>query len=182
MTVYKIDDLIKCDFYRIPKAFYSNPKYIEMSSAAKLAYARLYDRLSLSQKNGWINENGEVYLNFKRKKLAETLGVGRKKVTDIFKELVEKGLIIDIRVGLGKPNQIYVVKPEVSEQQARDFVDKENARCAEMTALEADETSDTEEILKCDTQKRQVKKRQNCALIILIITRLILTILIIVSQ
>ena len=28
MTVYKINDLIQCDFYRIPKAFYSNPKYI----------------------------------------------------------------------------------------------------------------------------------------------------------
>ena len=125
MTVYKINDLIQCDFYRIPKAFYSNPKYIEMSSAAKLAYARLYDRLSLSQKNGWINANGEVYLNFKRKKLAEALGVGNKKATDIFKELVEKGLIMDVRVGQGKPNRIYIVKPEVSEHQARNFVDEE---------------------------------------------------------
>ena len=153
MTVYKINDLIQCDFYRIPKAFYSNPKYIEMSSAAKLAYARLYDRLSLSQKNGWINANGEVYLNFKRKKLAEALGVGNKKATDIFKELVEKGLIMDVRVGQGKPNRIYIVKPEVSEHQARNFV--------EMTALESDEVGDTEEMLECDTQKQQVKKRQN---------------------
>ena len=161
MTVYKINDLIQCDFYRIPKAFYSNPKYIEMSSAAKLAYARLYDRLSLSQKNGWINANGEVYLNFKRKKLAEALGVGNKKATDIFKELVEKGLIMDVRVGQGKPNRIYIVKPEVSEHQARNFVDEENARCAEMTALESDEVGDTEEMLECDTQKQQVKKRQN---------------------
>ena len=161
MTVYKINDLIQCDFYRIPKAFYSNPKYIEMSSAAKLAYARLYDRLSLSQKNGWINANGEVYLNFKRKKLAEALGVGNKKATDIFKELVEKGLIMDVRVGQGKPNRIYIVKPEVSEHQARNFVDEENARCAEMTALESDEVGDTEEMLEGDPQKQQVKKRQN---------------------
>ena len=182
MTVYKINDLIQCDFYRIPKAFYSNSKYIEMSSAAKLAYARLYDRLSLSQKNGWINANGEVYLNFKRKKLAEALGVGNKKATDIFKELVEKGLIMDVRVGQGKPNRIYIVKPEVSEHQARNFVDEENARCAEMTALESDEVGDTEEMLECDTQKQQVKKRQKRTLIILIVTRLILTILIIVSQ
>ena len=128
MTVYKINDLIQCDFYRIPKAFYSNPKYIEMSSAEKLA---------------------------------EALGVGNKKATDIFKELVEKGLIMDVRVGQGKPNRIYIVKPEVSEHQARNFVDEENARCAEMTALESDEVGDTEEMLECDTQKQQVKKRQN---------------------
>ncbi len=121
-----------------------------------------------------------------------------KKATDIFKELVEKGLIMDVRVGQGKPNRIYIVKPEVSEHQARNFVDEENARCAEMTALESDEVGDTEEMLECDTQKQQVKKRQNDisrstemtgqeaskkrTLIILIVTRLILTILIIVSQ
>ena len=71
---------------------------------------------------------------------------------------MEKGLIMDVRVGQGKPNRIYIVKPEVSEHQARNFVDEENARCAEMTALESDEVGDTEE---CDTQKQQVKKRQN---------------------
>ena len=70
----------------------------------------------------------------------------------------------------------------MSEHQARNFVDEENARCAEMTALESDEVGDTEEMLECDTQKQQVKKRQKRTLIILIVTRLILTILIIVSQ
>lgn len=40
MTVYKINDLIQCDFYRIPKAFYSNPKYIEMSSAGKIGICK----------------------------------------------------------------------------------------------------------------------------------------------
>lgn len=74
---------------------------------------------------------------------------------------MEKGLIMDVRVGQGKPNRIYIVKPEVSEHQARNFVDEENARCAEMTALESDEVGDTEEMLECDTQKQQVKKRQN---------------------
>lgn len=141
VDIYKITDLIKCDFYRIPKAFYSNPKYIKMSAEAKLAYAMLYDRLSLSQKNGWINDNGEVYLNFKRKNVAKILNVGEKKVTAIFRELSEKELIVDVCVGQGKPNRIYIVKPELSEQQAREYTDKENAIDAEITEHGAADTN-----------------------------------------
>ena len=48
MTVYKINDLVKFDFIKIPKTLFANPKYKEMSSDAKLTYALLYDRLSLS--------------------------------------------------------------------------------------------------------------------------------------
>ena len=47
MTVYKINDLVKFDFIKIPKTLFANPKYKEMSSDAKLTYALLYDRLSL---------------------------------------------------------------------------------------------------------------------------------------
>ena len=41
---------------------------------------------------------------------------------------MEKGLIMDVRVGQGKPNRIYIVKPEVSEHQARNFVDEEKCQ------------------------------------------------------
>ena len=62
MTVYKIDDLIKFEFFKIPKTLFANPEYKKMSSDAKLTYALLYDRLSLSKQNNWINGDGEVYL------------------------------------------------------------------------------------------------------------------------
>ncbi|MCH5209451.1 MAG: replication initiator protein A [Oscillospiraceae bacterium] len=176
MNVYKITDLIKCDFYKIPKAFYSNPKYIKMSAEAKLAYAMLYDRLSLSQKNGWINDRGEVYLTFKRKTAAEILNVGEKKVTAIFKELSEKELILDVCVGQGKPNRIYIVKPELSELQARKYTDKENDIDAEITgcgmtdtdASEREEYSGTKsdgsrtaKMTVQEPQKRRFKNREN---------------------
>ena len=62
MTVYKINDLIKFDFLKIPKSLFANPKYKEMSSDAKLTYALLYDRLSLSKQNNWINGKAECPL------------------------------------------------------------------------------------------------------------------------
>ncbi|MGN0108010.1 MAG: replication initiator protein A, partial [Hominilimicola sp.] len=74
MTVYKINDLVKFNFLKIPKTLFANPKYREMSSDAKLAYALLCDRLSLSKQNNWINSDGEVYLIYTRKAIAEDLG------------------------------------------------------------------------------------------------------------
>ena len=79
MTVYKINDLVKFDFIKIPKTLFANPKYKEMSSDAKLTYALLYDRLSLSIQNNWINADGEVYLVYTRGAIAEDLGITYKK-------------------------------------------------------------------------------------------------------
>ena len=41
---------------------FADLKYKSLSSDAKLTYALLYDRLSLSKLNAWINEKDEVYL------------------------------------------------------------------------------------------------------------------------
>lgn len=95
MTVYKINDLVKFDFIKIPKTLFANPKYKEMSSDAKLTYALLYDRLSLSIQNNWINADGEVYLVYTRGAIAEDLGITYKKAIAAFKELKENNLIID---------------------------------------------------------------------------------------
>ena len=89
MTVYKINDLVKFDFIKIPKTLFANPKYKEMSSDAKLTYALLYDRLSLSIQNNWINADGEVYLVYTRGAIAEDLGITYKKAIAAFKELKE---------------------------------------------------------------------------------------------
>ena len=66
MAVYKITDIIAYEFIKIPKAMFANEAYRRLSSDAKLAYALLYDRLSLSKLNGWINERDEVYLIYTR--------------------------------------------------------------------------------------------------------------------
>ena len=110
MTVYKINDLVKFDFIKIPKTLFANPKYKEMSSDAKLTYALLYDRLSLSIQNNWINADGEVYLVYTRGAIAEDLGITYKKAIAAFKELKENNLIIDKQCGHGMPNYIFIVK------------------------------------------------------------------------
>lgn len=130
MNVYKINDVISCEFLKIPKAMFANELYRKLSSDAKLAYALLYDRLSLSKLNGWINENEEVYLIYTREELAEDLGITYKKSIASFKELIGAGLITENRSGRGIPNKIYIVKLGLTTTQAKKHVKRENLRTA----------------------------------------------------
>lgn len=136
MNLYKINDIISCEFLKIPKAMFANGKYRKLSSDAKLAYALLYDRLSLSKLNGWINENDEVYLIYTREEIAEDLGITYKKSISAFKELTDAGLIAEQRQGRGMPNKIFIVKLELSEKHAKKYVKRENLRYADSVCLE----------------------------------------------
>ena len=131
MAVYKITDIIACEFLKIPKAMFANETYRRLSSDAKLAYALLYDRLSLSKLNGWINERDEVYLIYTREEIAEDLGITYKKAISAFRELTEVNLIAEQRCGRGMPNRIYIVKPELDTAEAKKYVKRENLRTAD---------------------------------------------------
>lgn len=135
MKLYKINDIISCEFLKIPKTMFANEDYRKLSSDAKLTYALLYDRLSLSKLNGWINENDEVYLIYTREEIAEDLGITYKKAISAFKELVDAKLIAEKRCGRGIPNKIYIVKTEVTQKQAKKYVKRENLRTADSVCL-----------------------------------------------
>ena len=136
MKLYKINDIINCEFLKIPKTMFANEEYRKLSSDAKLTYALLYDRLSLSKLNGWINENDEVYLIYTREEIAEDLGITYKKAISAFKELLGAGLISEQRCGRGMPNKIFIVKLELTEKQAKKYVKRENLRTADSVCLE----------------------------------------------
>ena len=136
MNVYKISDIIKYEFLKIPKVMFANEAYRRLSSDAKLTYSLLYDRLSLSKLNGWINENDEVYLIYTREEVAYDLGISYKKAITAFKELTSIGLIFEKRCGRGMPNKIFIVKPELDEECSKKQVKNENLRTADSVCLE----------------------------------------------
>ena len=51
-------------FYRIPKLLFTHPAFKRMSTEAKTLYGILLDRMNLSAKNNWIDEEGRVYIIF----------------------------------------------------------------------------------------------------------------------
>ena len=98
-------------FYRVPKALFTAECFKSLSCEAKVLYGLLLDRMSLSIKNRWFDEEDRVYIVFTVEEIAELLNCGTQKAVKLLKELdMEKGigLIEKRRLGLGKPNVIYV--------------------------------------------------------------------------
>jgi len=107
---YKANEYLENTFYQIPKELFINPYYKNLTSASKLLYGLLLDRLSVSMKNKWIDENENIFLIFSRKEVQKKLNLSDKTVTKAFKELSNAKLIYEKRQGFKKNNIIYVGK------------------------------------------------------------------------
>ena len=91
-------------YFRVPKILFRDIKFKDLSTDAKTLYGILLDRMGLSVKNGWLDEQGRVYIIFPVQEVMDALGCATK----LFRELEKFGLIERKRRGLGKPNLIYV--------------------------------------------------------------------------
>ena len=92
---YKINEYLENVFYQIPKELFVNPYYKNLNSDSKLLYSLLLDRLSVSMKNEWIDEERNIFLIFSRKEAEEKLNLSDKTVTKAFKQLRETKLIYE---------------------------------------------------------------------------------------
>ena len=124
---YKSNETLEHKYYQIPQELFVNEKYKnKLNSDSKILYAFLLDRLSLSQKNHWIDEDNNVYLIFTREEVQEKLNLSDKTVTKSFKILMEVNLVQEKRQGLGKPNLIYVGKINHSDSENLRFLNRKN--------------------------------------------------------
>ena len=80
-------------FYRVPKILFTAECFKELSCEAKVLYGLLLDRMSLSMKNHWLDEEERVYIIFTVEEIAELLNCGTQKAVKLLKELdSEKGI------------------------------------------------------------------------------------------
>lgn len=117
------DDSDQYSFYRIPKLLFTEEYFSSLSCEAKVLYGLMLDRISLSLKNKWFDEQNRAYIIFTIEDVMELLNCKSQKAVKIMKELDAEegiGLIEKIRQGFGKPNIIYVKNfmiKEAEEQQ-----------------------------------------------------------------
>lgn len=112
---YKINEVTQHKYYQIPKELYTNPRYkTVINNDAKVLYALLLDRMELSRINNWVDDDGTIFLIFKREDLADMLGICVTTVWRAIKQLKAVGLIAEKRQGLNLPNLIYVGKIDYS--------------------------------------------------------------------
>ena len=95
-------------FIRIPRVMIKDPVFAVLSAYAKLLYSVLLDRMSLSSKNGWFDEENRVYIVYPVTEAQADLGIGKKKAMEVIAELVDFGLLEKKRRGQGLPSLLYV--------------------------------------------------------------------------
>lgn len=160
-------------FYRVPKVLFTDERFWNISTDAKLLYGILLDRMNLSAKNGWMDEAGRVYIIYTIDEIKGSIGCAEKKAVKLLDELERKcGLIERKRQGLGKPNLIYVknfVDNSVDNHVEGQFLNcqKDNSGTVKNTILELSKAqgnntdtiytdySDTDPFLSSDFQGRE---------------------------
>ena len=93
---------------------------MDLSYTARLLYALLLDRITLSQKNGWQDSEGRTYIFYPVSEIAETLDKGRTAIKSALNELDAAGLLVRERRGFSAPNRLYVKIPQVPVVQFSD--------------------------------------------------------------
>ncbi|WP_457787029.1 replication initiator protein A, partial [Staphylococcus aureus] len=122
---FNIQQQYREKFYQLPKVFFTNEKYMQLSNDAKIAYALLKDRLELSIKNNWFDENGDIFFIFTNENLKTILNCHDGKLTKIKKELSKADLLEQVRCGQGKPNKLYLKNPTITKEDVYELKKQE---------------------------------------------------------
>lgn len=98
-------------YYRIPRLLVTGHQFKNLSTDAKLLYGLMLDRMSLSARNGWYDEQGRVYIFYSLEEVMTDLNCGHDKAVKMLADLDTAkgiGLIERVKQGQGKPTIIYV--------------------------------------------------------------------------
>lgn len=95
-------------FYRIPKVLFTDPGFRRITADAKILYGLMLDRMGLSIRNGWLDEQERVFIYFTLEEAMDAMCCGHNKAVSLFTELDKVGLIERKKQSQGCPTKIYV--------------------------------------------------------------------------
>ena len=95
-NTYKINEAMDFEYVKLPRVLFDK-RYAAMSPNAKMLYALLLDRVTLSQLNEWQDESGNVYIIYTRKEAAAQLGMTPNSA-------VREPLPYSVPLGLTRPS------------------------------------------------------------------------------
>ena len=129
---YYGDESEQFSFFKIPKLLITHEFFRGLSNDAKILYGLLLDRMSLSQKNKWYDEENRAYIVCSIEEITELLNCSRNKAIKSLQELdTDKGigLIEKRRLGQGNNTIMYVKNfliPQemISQQSNADAISK----------------------------------------------------------
>ena len=95
-------------FYRLPKVLITDKRFKELSDSAKLLYGHMLDRMSLSVRYGWFDDENRVFIKYSFSNIMEDLNCAKEKASKMLKELEDIGLIKKV-TKIGHASVIYVM-------------------------------------------------------------------------
>lgn len=110
-------------FLMLPALLIYGELYRGLDSGAKIAWTILNDRANLSKKNGWYDEEGNVYFVYTNQELMNLVNVSEPTIVKIKKELISYGLLDQKRMGRGKANLLYIYEPVASKSDAQNLIE-----------------------------------------------------------
>ncbi|WP_166484781.1 replication initiator protein A [Clostridium cuniculi] len=119
---YTVNDKNREEFYKIPKDLFILKRYANLSNEARMLYGILKDRLDLSTRNNWIDEDGYIYFNYSRQAIADLLMVSLNTAKSRFKELRDVGLLIEKNSEKGQSLRLYLCKI-ISNNEEENIID-----------------------------------------------------------
>jgi len=144
-------------FYRVPKALVKADLFQKMSGDAKLLYAVLLDRMSLSIRNGWQDKHGNTYIICTIEEVMDSIHCARQKVVKLLDELEQEFRLIERRrQGLGRPNLLYVKDLYAGLSQSNYWKYENQTSCGlnlELPGVPKSNGSNTEKINKTDNSE-----------------------------
>lgn len=144
-------------YNKLPKTLERiDPKIISIN--AKYIYTLMLDRYNLSQKNQWIDADGNIYLYFTLFDVQKAIGVSEKTAIKVLKELENNGLIIRKRQGQGNPARTYLSDPELEHTEINNTVNntEKHKKCQKDTS----ETKPKVEKCQKDTSDQKQEKEE----------------------
>ncbi|MCF0134130.1 MAG: replication initiator protein A, partial [Blautia sp.] len=102
------DQADQFNFIKIPRAMIADEMYSTLSLQAKILYSLFLDRMALSRKNSWFDDDNRVYIIYPITEIQSDLGFSRKKAMEYLAELESFGLVEKRKRGFGLPSIIYV--------------------------------------------------------------------------
>ncbi len=109
LSYFSTSEASKHSYFSVPKVLLTSPVFKDLSCDTKMLYSMMLDRMSLSLKNGWIDDKKRVYIYFTLEDVMANLCCGKDKAIKVLAELDKNaGLIERVKQGQGRPTKIYV--------------------------------------------------------------------------
>lgn len=126
------------NFIKIPRVMIAEKEFSDLSLQARILYALLLDRMSLSRKNEWFDEDNRVFIVYPIADIQADLGFTRKKAMEYLSELESFGLVEKKKRGFGLPNIIYV-KSFLTQEFARSAENRTTGKVINMSGTSSSE-------------------------------------------